>query len=175
MKARLERISRDIDTGEYLLTIRGSAELVEAWNELKETTVEATMKRWHPKRGLSANAYAWVLIDKLAARLGRSKIEVYREAIRGIGGVSDTVCVQDKAVEHLRATWENNGAGWFTETMPSKVKGCTCVVLYYGSSVYDTKQMHDLIDHIVQDCKALGIETMTPAEIAAIEDQWERR
>ena len=45
------------------------------------------------------------------------------------------------------------------------------MVLYYGSSVYDTKQMSALIDHIVQDCKALGIETKTPAEIMLLNER----
>ena len=42
------------------------------------------------------------------------------------------------------------------------------MILYYGSSTYDTQQMSLLIDHIVQDAKALGIETMTPAELEAL-------
>jgi len=82
--------------------------------------------------------------------------------------VSETVCVQDKAVDRLRQGWEQNGIGWQTDTMPSKLKGCTNVILYYGSSTYDTQQMSLLIDHIVQDAKALGIETMTPAELEAL-------
>lgn len=56
--------------------------------------------------------------------------------------------------------------------MPSKLKGCNNLILYYGSSTYNTEQMSRLIDNIVQDCKAVGIETMTPAELAALKDAW---
>ena len=126
------------------------------------------MKQHRNKRSLDANGYAWVLMDKIAARMHIDKVEVYREAIKNIGGVSETVCVQDKAVDRLRQGWEQNGIGWQTDTMPSKLKGCTNVILYYGSSTYDTQQMSLLIDHIVQDAKALGIETMTPAELEAL-------
>ena len=108
------------------------------------------------------------LMDKIADRMHIDKVDVYREAIKSIGGVSETVCVQDKAVDRLRQGWEQNGIGWQTDTMPSKLKGCTNVILYYGSSTYDTQQMSLLIDHIVQDAKALGIETMTPAELEAL-------
>jgi hypothetical protein len=52
--------------------------------------------------------------------------------------------------------------------MPSKINGCTNVILYYGSSTYNTAQMSLLIDHLVQDAKALGIETMTPQELEAL-------
>jgi len=34
------------------------------------------------------------------------------------------------------------------------------IVVYYGSSTYDTKQMSALIDSLVQDAQALGIETL---------------
>ena len=65
--------------------------------------------------------------------------------------------------------------GWrhtTASTGPSKIKGCVNVTVWYGSSVYDTKQMSRLIDAIVQDCKAAGIETMTPAELDALVSRW---
>lgn len=37
--------------------------------------------------------------------------------------------------------------------------------VYKGSSEYDSKEMAILIDGIVQEAKALDIETRTPAEI----------
>ena len=36
------------------------------------------------------------------------------------------------------------------------------VNLIYGSSAYDTAQMSRLIDQLIQDAKALGIETLPP-------------
>ena len=42
--------------------------------------------------------------------------------------------------------------------------------LYYGSSTYDSKQMARLIDNIVQDCKAVGVETATPQELARLKE-----
>lgn len=130
------------------------------------------MKPYREKRSLDANAYFFVLADKLAAKLGITKEEVYRNAVRNIGGVSETVCVRDRAVERICDGWEKNGLGWQTETFPSKIAGCTNVILYYGSSTYDREQMSRLIDHIVQDCRAVGIETRTPGEIANLLSLW---
>lgn len=124
------------------------------------------------KRSLDANAYCWVLIDKLAEKTGLTKTEIYRNTIRDIGGVSDTVCVQTAAADDLCRAWEGHGIGWQTERMPSKLQGCTNVVLFYGSSAYDAKQMSLLIDHLVQDCKALGIETLTPQELERMKVGW---
>ena len=36
-----------------------------------------TLKIKHPRRSLDANAYLWILCDKLAAVLGSTKEEIY--------------------------------------------------------------------------------------------------
>lgn len=155
--------------GEQIVSFTTTTDFRQRFDDLKEHELDIEIKRHRNRRSLDANAYAWVLIDRIAEAMSITREEVYREAIRGIGGVSDIVCVQDAAVDNLRRGWEKHGTGWQTETMPSKIEGCTNVILYYGSSVYDTKQMSLLIDKLVQDAKALGIETVTPAELERLE------
>lgn len=130
------------------------------------------IKKAKKRRSVDANGYAWVLIDKLSAALRLSKEDIYRNAIRDIGGVSEVVCVQDEAVESLCDKWSKNGIGWQTEAFPSRIEGCTNVTLYYGSSTYDSSQMGRLIDHLVQDCHALGIETRPEDEVKALLEGW---
>lgn len=150
--------------------------LKEMYDQLHDCErIKIKVDKWKNKRSLDANGYFWVLADKLAEKTGTSKEQIYRDAIRNIGGNSEIVCVQDKAVEKLCESWRRNGIGWQTDTLPSKIEGCTNVVLYYGSSTYDTAQMARLIDNIVQDCKAVGIETLTDREIASIKDKWEAK
>lgn len=123
---------------------------------------------WWPekkKRSLDANGYAWVLIDKLAQKLRTDKADVYRNAIKDIGGVSTMVCIKQEAAETMKREWEKRGVGWQVDEMPSKLKGCVNLILYYGSSVYDTKQMSALIDRLIKECKEQGIETLTPLEL----------
>lgn len=139
-------------------------------NKDKPCTLE--LKEYRKKRSLDANAYAWTLIDKIAAAVRITKTEIYRNAIKDIGGVSDTVCVKDEAVEKLRAGWSKNGLGWQTDIMQSKIPGCTNVVLYYGSSSYSTHQMSVLIDQLIEDAKALGIETMPQDRLEALLSAW---
>lgn len=124
------------------------------------------------KRSLDANAYCWVLISKLAEKLNIPKTEVYRSAIKEIGGNSDTVCVQDKAVKSLCEGWERNGIGWQTDTMPSKIDGCTNVILYYGSSTYDSASMSRLVNLIQEECRQVGIEVKSAEEIDSLLRQW---
>ena len=144
------------------------------YDELKECEkLSIKISKYRNKRSLDANAYCWVLIDRLAEKLNIAKVDVYRNAIRDIGGNSEIVCVQNKAVDKLREGWQKNGIGWQTDIMPSKIDGCTNVILYYGSSTYDTKQMSLLIDNIVEECKEQGIEVRTPSEIAKLLSLWD--
>ena len=145
-------------------------QLVDDMNGLEKLSIE--IKPFRQRRSLDANAYAWVLMDRLAAKLNQSKVDIYREYIKNSGGNSEYVCAQNNAVDRLREAWQKNGIGWQTDTLPSKIEGCTTVILYYGSSTYDAAQMARLLDLIIQDCKEIGIPTETPDEIARLKSLW---
>lgn len=164
MRGKLKDLTFDRD-GDQNITITVREDFGEQYDKLKDGEVNIEIKKYCKRRSLDANAYAWVLVDKIATVLRTDKADVYRQQIRNIGGVSEIVCIQNAALEKFRAAWEKNGLGWQTDTIPSKIDGCTNVVLYYGSSTYDANQMTQLIDHLIQDAKALGIETMTPLEL----------
>lgn len=170
-KGTLAGLAYDRD-GHTLITVSVPGDSGQEYDDLKDAPVSVEIKKWHPKRSLDANAYCWVLIDRLAERLGLPRTEVYRQAIREVGGVSETVCAKTDTVRRIAEGWERNGTGWIAEMVPSKLHGCTNLILYAGSSTYDSAQMSRLIDIIVQECRQQGIETMTPAEIAALESDW---
>lgn len=172
--ARVSDISFDYLTGKpkVTLTIDEKAEFLNGIDDLRNVPLSVDIKKWRPKRSLDANAYAWVLMGKLAENQGITVDEVYRHHIREVGGNSNIVCVSDKALDMLRSAWEERGKGWVTETLPSRLEGCTNIILYYGSSTFDTAQMSRLIDNVVQDCKACGVETASEAELALLKEGW---
>lgn len=175
LTGKVGMITVDVATGKMLFTfaINEMQAAIKCYEELKDIEkLSFKIGKYKEKRSLDANAYCFVLIGKLAEKLNIPKEEVYRRAIKQIGGNYDVVCVVDKAVDKLCESWKRNGLGWQTDTMPSKIAGCTNVILYYGSSTYDTEQMSRLIDNIVQDCKAVGIDTRTPEEIANLLSLW---
>ena len=146
--------------GEYEVTFSTKEDFSGAYDSLKDNPVNIEVKKAAGKRSRDANSLAWVLLDQLAEKTRIPKTDIYRAAIREIGGVSETVCVQERAVERLCSGWEKNGIGWQTEVMPSKIAGCKNVILYYGSSTYDTAQMSRLLDLIIQECEQQGIPTL---------------
>lgn len=135
-------------------------------NCLNGKDLTAQFKPYKEKRSKDANAYMWTLCEKLAINQGITKEEVYRNAIQEVGIFKDFPNMSQDEASTLRTAWEMLGTGWLTEQVDYMPDGEKLLIrCYYGSSTYNTKQMSRLIDYIVQDCKAVGIETMTPAEL----------
>ena len=140
----------------------------------RECTYTAELKEHREKRSLDANGYLWVLLDKLADALGESKENLYLRYVKVVGPFRD-FCLAKEEAKTFRTAWSMLGTGWPTEQVDYSEDGERLVIrAYYGSSTYNTKQMSRLIDSVVEDCKALGIETMTPERLALLKEGWKR-
>lgn len=129
------------------------------------------VKRKRKKRSLSANAYAWVLCEKIAQKVGNTKEEVYRMAVHD-KGVWDVYTNVLPAVERIEQTWPHQGLGWMTERLECHTPGNGAVILYYGSSTYSSEEMARLIDYLVDEADGLGIDTLTPNERSLMMEAW---
>lgn len=123
------------------------------------------------RRSLSANAYAWALMNQLAAKINRPVLDIYRDLIRDIGGSSAIITIAAPAAKSFKVGWEAKGDGWQVhklDEMATPQGAFYTLQCWYGSSVFDTSQMHRLIELIVQECQQQGIPTMTPEEISKL-------
>ena len=127
------------------------------------------------RRSLDANALAWKLIHDIAGEVGIPPEEVYRDAVRNIGGVSDVICIQEKAKDSFIRVFTAGHLGRQVEEMPSKLDGCVTLVCTYGSSDYSVQQMSQFIDNLLQDCAALGIDTPEEQRINSLLEEWDKR
>lgn len=142
----------------------------------KDRLYDLEVKEHRKRRSLDSNAYAWTLINKLADVMRIPAVEVYRQAIQDISGNSEIIPIKEEAVEQFKQAWSHNGIGWICRDMGrSKIQGYRNLMVYYGSSVYDSKQMSDLIDHLVQDCKALDIETLSQEKLSLLMEEWDAK
>lgn len=133
---------------------------------------DVEIKEHREKRSLDANAYCWVLLDKLAEALDTTKEELYRGYVRKVGPYKDFDLSEDEA-KTFRVAWERLGQGWPTEQVDFTPDGERAIIrAYYGSSTYNTKRMSRLIDMIVEDCKEQSIETLTPQQLDAMKERW---
>lgn len=160
-------------TGEAVLSLAIQGDGRALYDEYKDKDLNVIFKQYRQKRSLDANSYFWVLCNKLAEKTRLPKDEIYRSAIKNIGGNCYTSPVLLEEKDNAIRMWESHGLGWVCEdTGSSKLEGCTNIIFYAGSSFYDTAQMSRLIDNIVQDCKTVGIETMTPEQLQILKEEW---
>lgn len=131
---------------------------------------EYELKQYRQKRSLSANAYAWVLMDKLADKLKTTKEQVYRQAIDSVGVFEEIKVNTPEAGQRFKRIWMQNGLGWLTKTIDD-----TTILAYYGSSTYDSKQMSRLIDFLQEECGQQGIEVRPQWEVDAMLTEWGKR
>ena len=167
MRARNCKISRDFTTGKWSVSFD-----IDRPEDIPQGELDLTIKPYKPKRSLSANAYMWVLVGKLADATGISSAEIYRNTVKQLG-ISQLIVINAAAAPAFKRAWEHYGLGWFVDDVDEDTGGSVILRAYYGSSTYNRKQMAALIDLVVQDCKQLGIETLTERELSLLCDRWE--
>ena len=160
--------------GTWLCVKTSRREATKACEEAKGKTFEVTLQKERKRRSLDSNAYAWLLIGKLAAKLNVPPEEIYRQYIPDIGDIYTIVPVKEDILDHWDKVWCKGHIGRMTRDMgPCKAfSGYHNVMCYYGSSDFDTKQMSRLIDLIVEDCKLQDIETLPPETLAMMNEEW---
>lgn len=141
-------------------------------DELKDKELKVQISVWRQDRSLNANNYCWKLLDEIAQRMHSTKEEVYQEIISKVG-VFEILPIRNEAVDNFLEKWQSRGLGWVCNIMrDSKIPNYTNVIAYYGSSVYNTKEMSRLIDEVVQEAQALGVQVKTPQELAELKNLW---
>lgn len=114
------------------------------------------------KRSLSQNSYCWLLINKIANILRLSKEEIYLQMLEDYG--------QSILIPVQKGEKPNGYFKYYKYETSSILNGkeADWYKIYKGSSEFDSKEMTILIDGIIQECKQLGIETLTPDEISKL-------
>lgn len=167
-KTRKSKISLLLDTKE-----------IEVVEQLKnENKLNIELKKYRKQRSLDANAYCWVLCDKIAKELSKdgtivTKEAVYKDAITQIGTFEPFI-VQEVSFEKFKRIWEKQGLGFIVQEVSKKDK-CIKVHCYYGSSTYDSKEMSLLIELLVDLAKSLNIETKPQEEINSLLESWDKK
>lgn len=136
------------------------------------------LKEHREKRSLSQNAYYWVLVGKVAKKTRIPAAEIHNLNLRDMGLVlrvndclvpvylPDTEKAEKTALNaemyHLKPTSQ------VKEGKDGKIY--RTYVMLRGSSDFNTNEMAALLALMVQEAKAQGIETMTPAELAHLKE-----
>lgn len=141
------------------------------------------------KRSLSQNSYYWQLAGKVAqktSRFGANINVIHNRNLRELGlieymgGYPVPVYLPDTDEAEQKAL----NAEKFHVKPTSQVRTgkdgqiFRCYVLLRGSHTFNVAEMSALVDLMVQEAKAVGVETMTPDELEKLrllEEQAERK
>jgi hypothetical protein len=127
------------------------------------------LKEHRQKRSLDANAYYWQLVTKIADIIRQDKEKIHIDMLKHYGQVSSIMMLSSIDIK---------GFVRYYEAESKRIvhgKEFTVYKVYKGSSEMNTKEMSALIDGVVYEAKELGIETMTPDEIAKLKSLWNKK
>ena len=159
--------------GEWVISFTTREDPGTLFDELKDQPVKVEIRKASKHRSLSANNYAWVLIDQISEKTGNPVSEVYRNAIREIGGISDYYGMKEQAYESFCEIWTKGHLGRQVEIIPGSAKpGWINVRAWKGSSDFDSAQMARLIDSLIQDAENLGIPTIPDEKVERMISRW---
>lgn len=187
VKARLQGISHDMMTGNTLLTFAVKnvpTELLDSQNrDLRLKTVI-----WREKRSLDANAYAWVLMTKLAQKINVSTESIYEQFLQ-----ENPILYEDENGHDIRLVpfgkqikSENHMHWFFVKTVTAynkKIKLAGEELSYEpvkldayarlkGTSQYSTSEMAHFIEQIIYECHLHGIDTITTKQKEQMLRDW---
>ena len=140
-------------------------------NKVEPDKYEVEIKKIRSKRGLTANAYYWVLVEKIAKSLNTSKQEVHEELIRRYGAFK-TDGNGERYIFPLEPGKDPKGIAPYTMSIAERELNGKPAVFYAvlkGSSELDSSEFNALLQGGISEAKELGIETLTPKEIAELE------
>lgn len=130
---------------------------------------ELTIQEKKHKRTLTANAYYQVLLDKLSKVVGTSREELHEQLLIRYGS---TATKDDIPILFtLRADINPHLVSKYVAIVKTKeIKGKMFAVyrVLKGSSEMDSKEFNHLLEGLISECQEVGIETMTPEEIARL-------
>jgi hypothetical protein len=169
MRGRIKDLGFGLQ-GDLTVTLTLPRQYTDDIKKLLDADIDAEIKKWREKRSLSANAYAWVLITKIAqcTRPPMSKEAVYKEMLKSYGqvGVISVLTTKSEPVKRELKYWESAGTGTVDGKEFEHIR------FWVGSSLYDKHEMGLFIDGIVSECKGLDIETLTPHELERMKGEW---
>lgn len=139
--------------------LREAQGIVNKWRGFTKK-LEMTVKVFRKPRSNDANGYMWVLCKAIAEAIQSSKEDVYRSIIRDYGQFETITLPSDRAQVFANGWGRSEGKdhiGWFCD-IQENYDDTSTVLCYYGSSSYDTQQMHVILDALIQECDDLGLD-----------------
>ena len=142
------------------------------WELQNGTRHRVIVKPYVRGRSLDANAYFHVLVGKIAEvmRMGADEIKVKMNLEYGTQHEQTVILPEPNKI---CAFWKY--AKEIDNWTGKDGKEYTQYLIYKDTSSLNSSEMARLIEGVVYEAKELGIETLTPSELAKLNDNWRAR
>ena len=169
LTGKIQGVAQDFGSRRVTLTLSVNEEtaakmLYDDLNDAENLSIK--IDRYREKRSLNANNYAWKLLTEIGNVLRTSKDEVYLEMLKRYGQSEIISVLAHIPIKEYVKYCEEAGSSTLNGKLFKHYK------VYKGSSEFDTREMSIFIDGVVSEAKELGIQTMTPDEIANLKSLW---
>ena len=154
------------------LTIDIEGDFRATYDKLKGGDVNVDVSKWREKRSLDANAYAWVLLYKIAKAVREEPTVTYRKLIRNFPVKTKVCCCKEEDVESEVREFVAGHIGRMVDVGESKFPGYVVLHKKYGSSSFDTAQMSAFLDKIKEQCEELDIDTKPDEYVNSLLKEW---
>ena len=146
--------------------IKSIDELKDAVDKGKRLNVE--IKPYRAKRSNDANAMLWVILGKMAEVLRTDKDSVYMTMLERYGQYIPVI-VKPEAVGKLTQEWKI-----VKEIGRGKIGGKDGVQLlcYFGSHTYDSREFSILLNGVVDEAIAIGVDVISDSEKNLLISEW---
>ena len=140
--------------------------------KMKPKAYNLTIKEHKKKRSNDANAKLWALLSDLSVVLHIPPEEIYQGYIPDVGGNYKIIPVKPQEIIEWEKDWCKGHIGRMIDDMgpcmSKDLEGYHNLKLYRGSSEYDSATFSRLMDLVLQDCRQLGIETLSERELSLL-------
>lgn len=129
--------------------------------EDKKTIYTVEVKKFRRNKTLNQNSYAWSLITEMAFALNSDINHVYEELLKRYAPSILVGLPLDQDANFYFKHWDKEG-----------IKGEFLIYrAIKGISDMNTYEMSKFINGLVEECKDLEIETLTPSELALLKEE----
>lgn len=139
----------------------------EIYEQFADQELKLTISKYYKSKTLSQNSYYWVLLSQLSLVLKTTpqelhELNVQRHSIPWTDDDGKHLCISilkdilPPKVEHLYWKWIKDDGK------------CSAYMRIKGLSECNTQEVSMFLEDLIEECKANGIETMTPEELSQL-------
>lgn len=151
--------------------MRGTTRQIVKWLMDQEADKIWDIRKHRERRSVNANDLLWHCLDEIARAIHSNKWDVYLLMLKRYGVFTYGVFRSDK-IDQIKKMWrETEEIGEIDINGERGVQ----LLLYFGSSTYDSKQFSQLLNGVISEMEEMGLTTPAQEEADRLLLEWGKK